>query len=266
MNFHFWPYCKFKCKYCFLKFEYVKRPLSKKDCMSILLALWEFGAEKINFVGGEPTLCPFLGELIAYAKNLGFTTSIVSNGTVITPSFLRKYGKNIDWIGLSLDSGNEETQKALGRGNGNYVQKTINKSLMIKKSGIKLKINTVITRLNVNEDMSAVINKIAPDRWKVFQMLIIKGQNDNEAKNLTISSSEFKNFTKRYADFNPIAENNDAMVDSYIMIDPLGRFFQNSGGTYSYSMPILQVGVFNAFDQITFNHDKFIKRGGIYSF
>lgn len=78
VNFHFWPYCNLKCKYCFARFKNIKDPLTKEDNFKIINKLAKSGVKKINFVGGEPTLCPFLGELIQYAKNNNLTTSIVS--------------------------------------------------------------------------------------------------------------------------------------------------------------------------------------------
>lgn len=87
---------------------------------------------------------------------------------------MRKFGNKIDWIGLSLDSSNELIQYQLGRGNGSYVQDIIKKSEMIKSAGIRLKINSVITKLNFNEDMGWLIDCINPDRWKVFQVLEIE--------------------------------------------------------------------------------------------
>ncbi len=149
--------------------------------------LKDFGIEKINFAGGEPTLSPYFEELILYSKSLGLTTSVISNGTGITQRFLRKYGTNIDWIGLSLDSGNELIQYQLGRGTGAYVQETLNKCEMIKTAGIKLKINSVITKLNYKEDMSWLLEKINPNRWKVFQVLEIEGRNCQSIQELLIS-------------------------------------------------------------------------------
>lgn len=64
VNFHFWPYCNFNCKYCFARFNEVSTPLSKKDCFKIVRTLKKHETEKINFAGGEPTLSPFLGDLI----------------------------------------------------------------------------------------------------------------------------------------------------------------------------------------------------------
>jgi len=232
----------------------------------IIQQLAEAGFIKINFVGGEPTLCPYLGDLIMQSKKFDLITSIVSNGTGITQQFIQKYGKNIDWIGLSLDSGRESIQKALGRGNGNYVKNTIKKCKLVRKNRIKFKINSVITRLNYNENMSDVIIRVRPDRWKVFQVLEIKGQNSSSIKDLLITEEQFEQFIERHENLNLIVEKNDAMIESYIMIDPMGRFFQNTGNIYHFSRPILDVGISNALNDIKYNHAKFIERGGIYTF
>ena len=266
VNLHFWPYCNMKCKYCFANFSHIKKSLLKEDWLEIIQQLTDFGIKKVNFVGGEPTLCPFLGELIIFSKKLGLITGIVSNGTRITQPFLDQYGTYIDWIGLSLDYGNEMTQYLLGRGDGSYISETIKKSKMIKKAGIKLKINSVITCWNVNEDMSKIMDIIHPDRWKVFQVLAIEGQNNDNMKDLKITKLKFMDFIRRHEKFNPIIEANDTMLESYIMVDPTGRFYQNSGKIYYYSEPILEVGVLRAFNQVVYNHTKFIDRGGIYAY
>ena len=265
VNFHFWPYCNFNCRYCFARFNEVSSTLSKKACYKIIGALKNNGTEKINFAGGEPTLSPFLGDLIVYSKSLGLTTSVISNGTGITKRFLRKYGKSLDWIGLSLDSGDELIQYRLGRGNGTYVQDIINQCEMIKKAGIKLKINSVMTRLNYKEDISWLLEKINPDRWKVFQVLKIEGRNCHSIKELLMSQEEFEFFVKRHEKLNPISENNDNMIDSYVMIDPQGRFYQNNGNIYVFSHPILEVGMINALSEVNYNYAKYLERGGLYA-
>lgn len=52
------------------------------------------------------------------------------------------------------------------------------------------------------------------------------------------------------------------MVQSYLMIDPHGRFYQNrlGGKGYDYSSPILEVGAAQAFTQIPFDLDRFLDR------
>ena len=61
-----------------------------------------------------------------------------------------------------------------------------------------------------------------------------------------------------------VPEDNDLMTDSYVMADPLGRFFDNTKGSYTYSRPILQIGVQDALQDVKINPEKFFARGGKY--
>jgi len=96
-------------------------------------------------------------------------------------------------------------------------------------------------------------------------VLEIKGQNSKNVNDLLITNAEFRQFVKRHEYLNPIVEDNEVMIDSYAMIDPLGRFFQNTQKIYNFSNPILKVGIRNAFDELKYNHIKFLKRGGLYA-
>ncbi|MBU3664162.1 MAG: radical SAM protein [Bacteroidetes bacterium] len=86
INFHLWEACNMRCKFCFATFNDIKEyssskaNLSKAQHLSIIKQIADFKVEKINFVGGEPTLCKWLPDLVSYAKSLGLKTSIVSNG------------------------------------------------------------------------------------------------------------------------------------------------------------------------------------------
>lgn len=54
----------------------------------------------------------------------------------------------------------------------------------VKAYGYGLKINTVVSASNMNEDMTELINYAKPARWKIFQVLPIKGQNDANVERL----------------------------------------------------------------------------------
>lgn len=60
------------------------------------------------------------------------------------------------------------------------------------------------------------------------------------------------------------AEDNRDMHESYLMVDPHGRFFQNDpqveGQGYLYSQPILEVGAAAAFAQMAFDSERFRAR------
>ncbi len=168
-----------------------------------------------------------------------------------------------NWIGLSIDSGVEEINKQLGRGSGNHAALTRKNVQLIKERGIKLKINTVVTALNWNEDMNWVMEELGAERWKVFQMLPIEGEND-DAWDLLIEKEKFEHFILTHHINNPIFENNELMTGSYVMIDPEGRLFHNNGGIMNH----LGDNVLNDFDKQFYEYEfdilKFNERGGIY--
>ena len=118
VNWHFWPWCNYGCKFCFARFEDIPRAdtMAKEEALLVPSMLANAGATKITFVGGEPTLCPYLGELLAASKDAGLTTCIVSNGTGLTEEFLIEYNHLIDWVGISIDASSDEIHAKIGRG------------------------------------------------------------------------------------------------------------------------------------------------------
>lgn len=268
INYHLWKSCNFKCKFCFGGFNDVpNNNLQEDKATKLLQKLVDFGFEKITFSGGEPTLCSFLPNLLREAKFGGMTTMVVTNGSKLNEKWLQSNKEYLDWIAISIDSINNQTNYLSGRSNGNIqFDETDYLSLIsqIKHVGYKIKINTVVSKFNQMEDMNEFIDKIKPDRWKIMQVLPISGQNDKFVNEFSISFQEFNNFVKRHETLSLIQETNYDMKGSYVMIDPIGRFFNNSKGQHIYSSPINKVGVKQALQEIDYCFNKFISRGGLY--
>ncbi len=264
VNWHVWKYCNYRCKFCFAVFEEIKGHLPRKLALKVPPLLAEAGTRKLSFAGGEPTLCPWLRDLLQVSKNFGMTTMLITNASRMTRSSLEFIASHLDWICVSIDSPSDETERRLGRGNGRHVKRAIKVLLMAKELGIKIKINTVITALNYQDDFSWIIETVRPNRWKVFQVLPIKGQNDKSIQSLLVTEEQFLQFCRRHDAYHPVIEKNDDMLGSYLMLDPLGRFFDNSRGFYEYSQSILEVGVKEALGQVTWDAAKFRARGGEY--
>ncbi len=233
--------------------------------MKIPELLAKAGCKKLTFTGGEPTLCPYLGDLLEEAKRIGLTTMVVSNGTGITSKFLQVNQENIDWVGLSVDSVLEDTEVRMGRGAGRHIRSVVHLCRLLEQTKIHLKINTVVTAFNWKEDMRVLLEVLQPERWKIFQVLAVDGQNNGSVDPLLISSKQFQMFVDRHGDYNPIVETNEVMRGSYVMLDPLGRFFQNSTGKHVYSQSILEASVLEALNQVGWDQLKFLDRGGIYN-
>lgn len=280
INFHLWEPCNMRCGFCFATFQDVKRDmklpkghLPEEDCISVVDQIAQFGFEKINFAGGEPTLCPWLPQLIARAKEHGMVTSIVTNGSRITNEWLEDLNGGLDWVGLSIDTADPEKLKLLGRAIRGKEPITAEEYLhiisAIKQSNIRLKINTVVTSVTWEEDFTYFIRLAMPERWKLLQVLPVKGQNDAHIVNFTITAEQFEAYVQRNRiveddGISVVTESNEAMTESYVMIDPAGRFFDNAQGRYKYSDPILRVGVEEALKQVSNNPERFRQRGGKY--
>lgn len=272
VNWHVIAACNYSCKFCYFTEVAFKEsfateiqgPISLQDSFKILEMLRDAGANKITFAGGEPTLYRPLPILVRFAHELGLNVNIVSNGTGVTAKFLDLCGKSIKAVKISVDSGSEETEIFLGRGRGNHIANVLRAASLIKKYGIEVMTNTVVTSLNYSEDLHRVIKRIKPSRWKVFQVLPINGQNSLSIDRLAITTQMFQEFVNRHRDLSPVAESNEAMTGSYVMMDPVGRFFQNWEGTYRYSRSTLKIGVFRALSEVGWSKEKFLARGGSY--
>ncbi len=147
VNWHITQRCNYHCKFCFSK-NLDQEITSMATAESILRYLRVIGIEKINFVGGEPTLHPLFFEMIKLAKAMGFVVSLVSNGYYLNRESIWKLKPLVGWIGLSIDSSDETVEVALGRGNGHHIKHIIELADLIHEAGIMLKINTTVTRLN----------------------------------------------------------------------------------------------------------------------
>jgi len=265
-----------KCGFCFATFQDVKQTvlpkghLPKNEAIKIVQQLADFGFQKITFAGGEPTLCPWLTDLIKQAKEKGMTTMIVTNGSKLTNEFLEENKKHLDWIAISIDSINETTNSSIGRaisGNKVLTKEYYNSvTSRIKKYKHRLKINTVVNKYNFKENMVELISEANPERWKVLQVLPIENQNDKNINDFIISENEFDNFLKNHKEVESmISENNNEMKGSYAMVDPAGRFFDNTKGFHNYSKPIIEVGTDLAIQEMNYDFSKFIKRKGLYN-
>ena len=269
VNFHLLQACNMRCRHCFVANLHTTY-LSLEEACEIVRMLPQVGCEKINFAGGEPMLYPRLDRLIREAKENGMTTSIVTNGTKITDVWLDTVSGYLDWIALSIDSTNSDTHRLSGRyteGCPLTTDRYLEMCCAIKHHGIRLKINTVVTRYNCDEDMAWFIREAAPERWKIMQALAIEGQNDRNVGLFEVTDGQFDAYVKRNESVNDIRvvpESNDLMTGSYMMIDPTGRFFDNTKSSYTYSRPILQVGISSALQDVKINPEKFDMRGGRY--
>ena len=77
-------------------------------------------------------------------------------------------GEYLDILAISCDSFDEQVNVLIGRGQGkkNHVENLQKLRTWCKEYRVAFKINSVINRFNVDEDMKEQINALNPVRWK----------------------------------------------------------------------------------------------------
>ncbi len=282
VNWHLEAYCNYGCRFCYapLTEQRLMPRLSEEEGTSMIEDLSSSGVEKINFVGGEPMLHPHLEAWIVASKSCGLTTSIVSNGTRMTEGWLTKMRPHLDWLGLSIDASNDEMHALMGRGLKGEITSGFSRHLerstkvweIARRLGYGLKLNTVVTSVNSDDDMSELVGFLKPHRWKIFKVLRIEGENDGRVEPLLISQEQFEKYMARHRrylqDFEGtqiVSEDNEDMLGTYAMIDPQGMVYTNLHSRYHYSkQSVGDIGFLAAWAQVMggFSHKGFINRGG----
>lgn len=276
VNYHLLKACNMSCRFCFARFADTQGPgkLSCEDSLKLVEMLCQSGFEKINFAGGEPTLAPWLPDLVRRAKSCGLETSIVTNGSKLDDDWLDDLAGSLDIIALSIDSVDPAVQRRIGRVAHNEDPMSAERYLQLAKSigqrNICLKVNTVVNRHNIHEDFRRFILDMKPERWKIFQALPVAGQNDTGFDDMAVTPEEFESYVSLNCSVEDhrirvVPENNEAMTGSYVMVSPDGKFYDNTKGRHTYSDPILDVGVEAALKQVDVFPDRFRERGGDWS-
>ncbi|XP_025192909.1 radical S-adenosyl methionine domain-containing protein 2-like [Melanaphis sacchari] len=279
VNYHFTRQCNYSCGFCFhtAKTSFV---LPLDEAKRGLTMLAEAGMKKLNFSGGEPFVRDggrFMGELIRFCKTelrwAGISVSIVSNGSLIREEWMVRYGEHVDMLAVSCDSFDADTNRTIGRRQGgrtDHVAKLYEVREWCGRHKIAFKVNTVVNAYNVDESFAEHIGRLRPVRWKVFQCLLLEGENAGEgalrdAARFYVTDEQFRGFLRRH-DHVPslVPENNDAMRDSYLILDEYMRFLNCRNGRKEPSASLLDVGVQHALLGSGFDEKAFLDRGGVY--
>lgn len=286
VNLHILEPCNLKCKHCFSHFGSSKiLPLGSwkrivDNCVSSEMV------DGFNIAGGEPLLYPDLEGLIRYINSLGMKCSIITNGTLVTPEWIKRNAKYLDAIGFSIDSFEPATLRAIGRAtsSGEYlsIMRLRNLCYTIKRnnSECKIKINTVVSSLNKEENLAESIKELFVPlyKWKILKM---RGFENETFSNLPISISEeeYEKYVERNLDFFGIERKKEKgsevyevplnmkivvekeLAASYLIIDSNGNLLDNSvRGSHVAAANCLETPFEEAFRKLKFNSELYLSR------
>lgn len=135
--------CTNACVYCRVHDLPQQDVLTTRALKTILFDMKGCGVKRLHLTGGEPMLRDDIGEIISYAKDLGFFVGMSSNGFEIASRI--KELNDIDIVFLSYDG----PPRVHARLRGERSIEDVNSALhALKSAGIKAWTSSTLTRLN----------------------------------------------------------------------------------------------------------------------
>lgn len=168
-----------------------------------------------------------------------------------------------------------------------HLRRSVKKTEDLRKVNpdIKIKLNTVVSAHNYNEVLVERFAELHIDKWKILRQRPFDGNpgignyqfnaflrnNFNENLMQTNAPKPHKDLLAAFIACEDIErpsepqqviyiEDSDAMIESYLMISPDGRLFQNGSEEYTYSRPLTEVSFAEALSDIKFDSEKFESR------
>lgn len=269
INYHITDRCNYQCKHCFARFN--QKELSLDDAKKVVDAIEVYFKEaksenpRINLAGGEPLIYPYIDEIIDYISSKGIKVSIITNGSFLTEEKVEKYAGKVETIGISIDAKSKETNEKIGRCtskgplNLEKLKKVCDK---IHSFGIKLKINTVVSRVNIDEDLLSVYKELKPDKIKYLCVHVLENKNKN-TNSILPSNEEFDEFVRKNLyneNCKVVIENSGYMANSYFMLNPCGQVYINDNGSEKQYGSCLETPLMEIYKDVPLNESKFKER------
>ena len=169
--------CNFDCIYCELEpakpiEQYDNPPRVDEIFDEVKKAINSFKFDVLTITSnGEPTLYPYLNELIDKLKTLNKKLLILSNSSTIDKKEIQNTLKKLDIVKLSLDSVNEKTFKKIDRPHKNIIlQHIINGIREFRKMYKGELIIEILVVKGINDKieefqaLNKILAEIKPDR------------------------------------------------------------------------------------------------------
>jgi len=143
--------CNCRCVMCSIWKYKNKKMIKFQEAKRTLIKLHKNNFGYIQITGGEPLLNPDALNIISYAKKLGFSVFLATNGTLIDESIAKKLSKiKVDNVGISFHHYNESIFEKISN-HKNILNKVLTAIKLLKKESIPVEALFTISNYNKND-------------------------------------------------------------------------------------------------------------------
>lgn len=192
--------CNFHCEYCNMNFNSCF--MDKSLAMKIVDDYVRMGGRIIHFTGGEPSIVPYIDELLSYAKSNGLVVSMNTNG------YKRIDVRNVDKLKASFDMSDKiEFNRTMGVDCFDTVVENM-KYYSQEMDGKMLSITAVLNRKTYRHMLE--LAKFVQENFKVYNLYFsnYKGENPDFAFTVDEIDDMFLNYIPKVLEYFKQMNNN----------------------------------------------------------
>jgi len=101
--------CSLRCEFCNVWMEDTP-DLKKEDVFKVLDNIANSSIIVLSIEGGDPLVRKDLGDILEYAHQKPFILFFTTNGHLLHKRPMEEYGKNIDYLHISIDEGHDNLE------------------------------------------------------------------------------------------------------------------------------------------------------------